>query len=227
MTDQSKVQRAAQHLEGRLGLSSKRWEQMIETVGALILSLAALLTSWSGYQAGRWNGVMATSFSQAGALRVESTRAADVAGRQTQIDLQLFSSWLDAYAVGNQRLADFYRARFRDEFRPAFEVWIASQPLTNPDALRSPFDQPEYQLAATAKAQRLEAEASAAYERGTQANQIGDEYVFNAVLLALALFFAGIASRFAWLAVKGALLGMGLLLLLIGLVTIALFPISW
>lgn len=225
MTDPSKAQRVAQRLEGRLGLSSKRWEQLIETMAAIILSLAALLTSWSGYQAGRWSGVMATSFSQAGALRVESTRAADLAGRQTQIDLQLFGSWLDAYAGGNQALADFYRGRFRDEFRPAFEAWLASQPLANPDALPSPFEHPEYQLAAAAQAQRLEAEASATFERGTQANQTGDDYVFNAVLLALALFFAGIASRFAWLAVKGALLGMALLLLLLGLATIASFPI--
>ncbi|NTU79492.1 MAG: hypothetical protein HGA45_08830 [Chloroflexales bacterium] len=226
MTDSSKAQRVARRLEGRLGLSSRRWEQLIETLGALILSLAALLTSWSGYQAGRWNGVMATNFSQAGALRVESTRASALAGRQTQIDLQLFGSWLDAYAAGNQQLAAFYRERFRDEFQPAFEAWLASQPLTNADALPSPFDQSEYQLAATAKAQQLETEASAAFERGTQANQIGDDYVFNAVLLALALFFAGIANRFAWLAVKGALLGMGLLLLLIGLFTIARFPIG-
>lgn len=226
MTDPSKAQRVARRLEGRLGLSSKRWERLIETVGALTLSLAALLTSWSGYQAGRWNGVMATSFSQAGALRVESARASDLAGRQTQIDLQLFGSWLDAYAAGNQRLADFYRERFRDEFRPAFEAWVTSQPLTNPEALPSPFDQPAYQLAAAAKAQQLEAEASAAFERGTRANQIGDDYVFNAVLLALALFFAGIANRFAWLAVKGALLGTGLLLLLAGLATIARFPIT-
>lgn len=226
MTDPSKAQRVARRLDGRLGLSSRRWEQIIETAGALILSLAALLTSWSGYQAGRWNGVMATSFGQAGALRVESARASALAGRQTQIDLQLFGSWLDAYAAGNQQLADFYRERFRDEFQPAFEAWLASGPLTNPDALPSPFDQPEYQLVATSEAQRLEAEASTAFERGTRANQIGDDYVFNAVLLALALFFAGMANRFAWLAVKGALLGMGLLLLLIGLFTIARFPIS-
>jgi hypothetical protein len=226
MRDPSKAQRVARRLEGRLGLSSRRWEQIIETFGALILSLAALLTSWSGYQAGRWNGVMATNFSQAGALRVESTRASDLAGRQTLIDLQLFGSWLDAYAAGNQQLADFYRERFRSEFQPAFDAWLASRPLTNADALPSPFDHPEYQLAAAAEAQRLEAEASAAFERGTQANQIGDNYVFNTVLLALSLFFAGIANRFTGVGVKSALLGMGLILLLIGLFSLARFPID-
>jgi hypothetical protein len=226
MSDSSKARRAADQLEGRLGLSSVRWEQVIETVAAVILGLAALITSWSGYQAGRWNGVMAASFSEASALRLESTRVSDVAGRQTQVDLQLFSSWLDAYAAGNQQLADFYRARFRDEFRPAFEAWLATRPLANPDALPSPFDHPEYQVAASARARRLEAEAAAVFEQGMRANQIGDEYVFSAVLLALALFFAGIANRFAWLTLQWGLLGTALLLLILGLVNIARYPIN-
>lgn len=226
MSDLSRARQVADRLEGRFGLSSKRWEQMIETLGALILSLAALITSWSGYQAGRWNGEMAAHYSRASALRVESVRAANLAGRQTQVDLQLFGSWLEAFAAGNQQLADFYRVRFRDEFTPAFEAWIATRPLTNPDALPSPFDQPEYRLAASARAQQLEGESSVAFERGTQANQIGDRYVFTTVLLALALFFAGIADRFSWLAVKGALLGIGLLLLLTGIASIARYPIS-
>jgi hypothetical protein len=45
MTDLPKAQRAAWRLESRLGLSTRRWKQIIETLGGLILSLAALLTS--------------------------------------------------------------------------------------------------------------------------------------------------------------------------------------
>lgn len=45
MADQSKTQRVASSLEGRFGFSSRRWEQIIETVGAVILSLAALVSS--------------------------------------------------------------------------------------------------------------------------------------------------------------------------------------
>lgn len=216
---------AAERLGGWLGLSEERWAKVIEAVGAIILSLAALATSWSGYEAGRWGGLMATNFTQAGALRTESVRHADLASRQTQIDLQLFSVWLEAYATGNQQLADFYRARFRAEFRPAFEAWLASQPLQNPNALPSPFDQPEYQLAAAAEAERLEGEAAATFESGTVANQTGDNYVLNTVLLALALFFAGIASRFGWVPVRLVLLGIALVLMLVGLFNIIRFPI--
>lgn len=226
MSDPTKARRAAQKLDGRLGLSTERWERVIETVGALVLSLAALLTSWSGYQAGRWNGMMATNFSQAGAMRVEAARAADLAGRLSQIDVMLFSGWLDAFAAGNQQLADFYQARFRDEFQPAFAAWTASQPLSNPAALPSPFDHPEYRLASAARATQLEADAAASFQEGTRANQIGDDYVFSTVLLALSLFFAGIAGRFSWLGVKGSLLAVGLMLLLLGLFNLVRFPVG-
>lgn len=216
---------AAGHLEGLFGLDYRQWEKVIETVGAIILSLAALATSWSGYQAGRWNGVMATSFNQAGALRTESVRASNLAAEQAQIDIQLFTGWLEAFVREDQELADFYRARLRAEFVPAFEAWIASDPRSNPAALSSPFLQPEYQLAASVEADRLESEAAATFQAGTVANQTGDNYVFNAVLLALALFFAGMAGRFTWLPVRAVLLGTALVMVLIGLANLIRFPI--
>ena len=86
------------------------------------------------------------------AARVESTRAANVANRQAQIDVALFTQWVDAYARDETELADFYRKRFRAEFQPAFEAWVATKPRTNPDAPLSPFAMPQYKLAATAQA---------------------------------------------------------------------------
>ena len=56
------------------------------------------------------------------AARVESTRAANVVNRQAQIDVALFTQWVDAYARDETELAAFYRKRFRPEFRPAFDL---------------------------------------------------------------------------------------------------------
>lgn len=81
------VGQVAERLEGWLGLSQRRWEKMLEILAALALSLAALATSWSGYQASRWGGLMVIHFNQASALRIESSRAADLANQQTQIDV--------------------------------------------------------------------------------------------------------------------------------------------
>jgi hypothetical protein len=104
----------------------------VEVVATVILALAAVATAWSGYQASRWHGEQAIAFSRANAARVESTRAADLADSQTEIDVATFTQWVDAYARHETQLAAFYRKRFRPEFQPAVAAWIATHPLRTP-----------------------------------------------------------------------------------------------
>ena len=44
-----------------------------------------------------------------------------MANRQAQIDVALFTQWVDAYARDETELDRFYRKRFRPEFQPAFD----------------------------------------------------------------------------------------------------------
>jgi hypothetical protein len=74
----------------------------------------------AAYQSARWHGEQARAQSASIAARVESTRAANVANRQAQIDVALFTQWADAYARDETELADLYLKRFRPEFKPAF-----------------------------------------------------------------------------------------------------------
>ena len=115
-----------------------RFEPLAEVVATIVLALATLATAWSGYQAARWGGEQASSYNQAGALRTESTRASTQAGQLIQIDIGMFANWINAFAAGDQQLADFYEERFRDEFKPAFEAWLATEPVNNPDAPPTP-----------------------------------------------------------------------------------------
>lgn len=206
---------------GRAGLID-RWTEILS---AILLGLVTIATAWSGYQSARWGGVQSTRYSEASAMRVESTRASAQAGQQTQIDVALFSNWLNAYAADNQPLADFYRERFRAEFKPAFEAWLATDPANDPQAPPSPFSMPEYQLAASQQAQELEQQASAIFEEGKAANQQSDDYILNAVILASVLFLAGIAPRFDWLPVRIAVIVVALVFLGVGLYNIATYPI--
>ena len=95
----------------------------VEVVSTVVLAVAALTIAWSGYQASRWTGEQAKAFSRANAARVESTRWSDLANTQTEIDVATFTQWVDAYARNETMLADFYRKRFRAEFKPAVEAW--------------------------------------------------------------------------------------------------------
>jgi hypothetical protein len=190
-----------------------------------LLSVVTLATSWSGYQASRWGGLQALLYSQASALRVESTRDANAAGQLRTIDVVLFGNWLGAYAEGQEELAEFYAKRFRPEFIPAFDAWLASKPQANPAAAPSPFALPEYTLALEQKALQLDEEAAVTFVRGQEASQQSDNYVLNAVLLASVLFFGGIAQRFAVLPIRATIVALATVMCVIGLYNLATYPI--
>jgi hypothetical protein len=203
-----------------------RWEPLAEIIATILLALATLATAWSGYQSARWGGVQSTNYSQAGALRTESVRASNQAGQLTQIDIGLFANWINAFAVGNQQLADFYEERFRSEFMVAFESWLATDPRNNPDAPKSPFAMPEYSVSLAQEADRLEQEAAKTFQEGAAANQISDDYILNTVILASVLFLAGVQSRMKSIPARMIIDILGLIILAYGLVNIASYPIQ-
>jgi len=204
----------------------EHFARRFEVVATVLLAVAAVATAWAAYQSARWHGEQARAQGASVAARVESTRASGDANRATQIDVALFTQWVDAYAVDETELAAFYRARFRPEFRPAFQAWVATRPRENPDAPLSPFAMPQYKLAATAEAERLEAKAAAATVSVGQFIQRADNYSLAVVLFAASLFFAGISTRLHSQWSRTVVLGLGCTLFLGTLIWIATFPVS-
>ena len=200
-------------------------EQWSEILSAILLAVVAIGTAWSGFQSAQWGGIQSIQFSEASSLRVESTRASTMAGQLITIDVILFEGWVDAFVAENEDLLNFYEDRFRDEFNPAFEAWVAADPVNNPDAPSQPFLMEEYQVASRQEAIELEEEASALFAAGEQANQTSDDYAFSTVLLATVLFFAGIATRFGWQPIRWVLLAIGIGLLVFGVYTLLSLPI--
>ena len=77
----------------------------------------------------------------------------------SNIDVATFTQWVNAYAQKQTELADFYFKRFRTEFRPAVDAWVATRPLKNPGAPLTPFAMPQYKLDARVEADRPDAAA--------------------------------------------------------------------
>jgi len=203
-----------------------RFDRSFELAATVLLAMAAVATAWASYQSARWHGEQARGQSRSIAARVESTRAANVANRQGQIDVALFTQWVDAYARDETELADFYDKRFRPEFKPAFNAWVATRPRKNPSAPLSPFAMPQYKLAANAQADRLEAQAAAFADRGGDFRQRADNYSLAVVLFASSLFFAGISTRLHSSTTRMVVLGLGYALFLGSVIWIATFPVS-
>ena len=193
----------------------------------ILLSAAALATSWAGLQASMWSSQRTTQGNHASRLRTSSTLATTRAGQQRLVDVQLFTSWLAAYAKGDTRLATFYEHRFRPEFLPAFHVWVASRPLQSADAAASPFALPEYRLAEETEARRLAHEADEESATSQHASGVNDGYVFVAIILATVMFFGSTAQQGAVTRMRVILLGFALTTFAFGVYRLVTAPLSW
>ncbi len=213
----------------------------LEQVSSIVLALAVVLTAWAAFEAGKWSGQQSIKFSEAGAARTESTRSDTRAGQLAQVDIAMFIDWVAAlsddlsqglipdpaqgYEPTRGTVSGFLYLRMRDEFRPALEAWLATDPVNNENAPASPFEMEEYVLADAEEAIRLSGVADQAAADARAANQNGDNYVLTAVLFAAVLFFSGVASRLEnrWNRVVVNLIG--IIGVVVGIVILATFPI--
>ncbi|HYB22701.1 MAG TPA: hypothetical protein VED41_02810 [Solirubrobacteraceae bacterium] len=198
----------------------------LELATTVLLAIAALTTAWATYQSARWHGKQAQAQGASIAARVESTRASNLANLEAQVDIAMFSQWVDAYARGETPLAAFYSARFRPEFKRAFDAWLATRPRANPHAPPTPFAMSQYKLAASAQANQLQSQSEAFSQAVKRYIQRGDNCLLAVVLFAASLFFAGISTRLQPRRAQAAILCLGYLLFAGALIWIATFPMN-
>jgi hypothetical protein len=199
----------------------------LEVLATVLLAFAAVATAWSSYQANRWNGEQAKAAAQVNATRIDAARAQGLAQQQTQIDVATYIAWIDATASEDVDLAAFYAARFRPEFRPAFDAWLATDPLTVPGAPPTPFAMDEYALQARTDAERLDAEAEVLAAAARRNIQRSANYVLAVVLFAVALFFGGVSTKLRGAGTRRALLALGCAVAAGTAIWIATFPIKF
>ena len=198
----------------------------VEVAATVLLAFAAVATAWSSYQATRWNGEQAKASGKVNKTRIEAARASGLANAQQQVDVATFMQWVDSYARDESRLVTFYRERFRPEFKPAFEAWIATKPLVTEGAPPTPFVMPEYRLAARAEAERLDQTAEALSAEVRRDIQRSTNYVLGVVLFAVALFFAGMSTKLTAPGLRKTMLVVGYAVFLGAAVWIATSPVS-
>jgi hypothetical protein len=201
-------------------------KRQVELVSVLLLSLAGVVTAWCGFQAALWGGIQSTHYARASELQVEATGASTHAGLLGDVDLVTFLAWSAAFTAKNQELQEFYRARFRAEFKRAFEEWFASKPLTNPDAAPTPFALPSYKVSEKERAGLLSNQASQEFEQGEAANDRSDQYSMATVVLALVLLLAGLVQQFNGRTTQRTMLTAATLLLVFGIFRIANLPVA-
>jgi hypothetical protein len=201
-----------------------RWQRATELTAAVLLSFAALASSYAGFEADLWDGEQAANYALAEESRTSSAKDATIGAQYTGIDTILFTQWLDAYASNDRALAKFYELRFRPEFRTVFDQWIALGPRINSDVPSTPFHMPAYRNGMASSGGVSGRKADELFAKGQRANEISDTYGQAVLILALSLFLGGVVQGFSVLRTRILLLSFSAFCFVIGLARIAFLP---
>ena len=199
--------------------------ELIEIAEAIILSVIAVATAISGYQAAKWDGRQGFLYGTSARLRVEASLAATEGGQRRLLDVTTFNTWIRVKEeTNNKHLADLYVRRFSPEYRVAFDAWLKTEPFSNADAPAGPIFMPEYHNALIEKAAKLNEEATTAFKDGTEARVTSEKYVRSSVLLAVVIFLIALAQRFKIRKVRVGLLFVATAVMIYSLGTLATYP---
>lgn len=195
-----------------------------EILPAALLSLAALASSYAGFQSQLWNSQQAAHYAVSDHARSAASKAETIAMQLDAVDAMLFSQWLNASASNQSELQDYYRERFRPPFRAEFERWLALRPRFNPQAPGTPFEMPGYRAMTRSATVKLAQFADAELKKGQQSNETSDRYGQAAMVLSLSLFLGGIVQTFRKDRPRAVLLALAAAIFLVGIAKILALP---
>jgi hypothetical protein len=202
----------------------KVWEEVVEIVEVIVLALVAIATAWSGYQAAKWDGRQALLYDTAIADRFEANADSTAGGQQLSADASILTAWLQATDAHNSTLAAQYVRRFTPDYRTAFDAWLETDRLTNPNAPPGPGYMPQFHNPDLVAATQLNNRADAVFDQGNTARDTAETYVRDTVLFAAVLFLVAIAQRFKLRNIRIATTTLAFALLIYSAVSIGQLP---
>jgi hypothetical protein len=207
----------------------ERRQRTLDTVTAVILAVAAVATAWATFQASQWSGAQSDAVAASSTARTESIRYSSAAGQTEQIDTAVWLQWLDAVSSKDTRRAAFLRERFRPTLAAAHKVWVEKAVVSPSGTIvdvppGTPFSEPEYRIPAQAKADALSAEAERDLAEAQERSNTSTKFVTDALVLALVLFFAGIATKFRNPKMQALLVALAIVFGTFGLIRMLVLP---
>src|SRR5271165_611448 len=210
--------------EGGHKESADRHSRILQICEAALLAIVTLTAAWAGYSAAKWSTESRVDIAKASSLGNVATRDDLEAISLRNFDSSTFNAWFIAFTLNSPQKEAIAVRRFRPLFLVAFNAWMATDPLHNPDAPPGPTYMPQYKQPEQAQANTLNNEAAAKFQAGNQAATTGDNYVRITVFLAAVLFLVGIGSSFKLHGVRYALVAFGSVLLILSIVLILQQP---
>jgi hypothetical protein len=184
-----------------------------QLIAAIILGLAATLTAIASYMSAVVDGDAQVARAASGRSLSDANFFYSQADQISGGDQALFVAYAGAYQQDNQALADYYQTLMRPEMADAIDWWQKT------DDAETPFDTIDgnpYTIDQYDSADEMQKKSEGEVKDAEDADAKGDKYDLSTVLLALTLFFAGVATLFSNLKVTSALLAVGGVTLLLG-----------
>jgi len=202
----------------------ERHSRIVQILEAVLLALVTITAAWAGYAAARWGTASRIEIAQSSSLRNLATRDDLQAQSTRNFDAATFNAWFIAFTLNSPQKEAIAIRRFRPQFRVAFNAWMATDPLHNKNAPPGPTYMPQYKLPDQAKANALDAAATAKFNSGNHGGLVSDDYVRITVFLAAVLFLVGIGSSFKLYNIRYALVSFGTVLLILAAVLLLRQP---
>jgi hypothetical protein len=180
----------------------ERRQRLLDSWTAIILAIAAVATAWASFQASQWSGTQSDAQSASAMARSDAGRMASEATGAQIVDSQMWLSWLNSTANKQVERANFYEQRFSPPLAKAQKEWLTGVQLdANGDPVvvppGTPMDLPSYIVPEQAKSDELAAAAEQDLVVADKAAENSTKFVLLALMFALVLFFASIATKFA------------------------------
>jgi len=207
----------------------ERRQRILDSWTAIILAVAAVATAWASFQASQWSGAQSDAQSTSAIARADAGRAATAATTDTIIDSQMWLSWIAAVDSKQTARADFLDNRFSPQLVVAQKVWLSGVqldaqgvPVVVPAG--TPLDLPAYVVPKQVESDRDAARAEAYLAYADTAAATSTKFVLLAVMLALVLFFASVATKFSGPKVQVMLTIVALVLLVVSATRMLVLP---
>jgi hypothetical protein len=169
--------------------------RFLEIAAVVILAVATVGSAWCAYEASKWNQEQQRWSQVSSDARVEASRLFALATQKVTYDSNTVAMYAEAVSTGNDNLARFYKETLvRPDFRDKLDEWEAkvAEGETPPNLLE---DQ-EYLTAVLGPYDDAVQDAEEASIKADEASATASDYVLSTLIVAVALFFAGVTTSF-------------------------------
>jgi hypothetical protein len=172
---------------------AERAERRFEFTTALVLAAAGLASAWASFQGGLWDKMESEQYAISNAHLTESSQLMLRSGQEQAVSAALFLQWLDATSDRQDKRAKIIESHMPAWFAGEFAAWRLRLP-TDMEKVAANAPLPRFHGPSLEKAVAERNASDAARSEARRAGDNGDTYDIANVVLAVALFLAGITS---------------------------------